>query len=591
MNIAIKLAVAILCAVISTVAHAQKFDQGVNLSWGGQNVNGQGVFASEQKYTDVDGSQKLIVFLAWFTYNPNGTPTWRVITCSPFNKDSQGRGTCTTDLLKATGSKPMNYNPNAFAAAISGTVSITYTSATTATFNYNFEGQVGTINLVPQVFGPTNANLQYGKLWWGGLPFNGEGVFLSQQGNIIFGAWFGYNPDSTPMWWVFTCNPMSKDVLGRDTCTTDLLKATSSGPVGYNPNLFTPALAGQVTITFNSDREMTMNYNFEGQVGTLNLVPQIFGADRQHPPKLLALIQGDSNNGYVDINLDTFTGVQKNPGGSFYGADYDEVSGNIVLSSALPGSTQTYTFVNFNSGAVSAGLNLSAQSAPRTPVKCEVKSSPRAGLCYYGFGLNNDGRVVVANGRNVVETVTLPDAVSSNRVPRQFALVGSTLVVSTISNFGVLDVVHRLDVSKTPRVWLAPITLPVKVTGIAVKGNNLYVSGLTSTGIFKMLIVETISGNVQDSNLSFDYAGGIALSEDTLFFSALGKVRAYKLSDLSLLGEITLPGNEKIVYYGGYLYVSNTNGTLYKVDAVTRTKVAELAVPRMGTGELVVVAP
>ena len=599
------LLITVLSVIASALTHAANTDaRGVQLLWGGDSLNGMGIFVSEQRYINADGSEKLITFGAWFLYGLDGKPTWLTFTCNPLARDTSGRGSCTTQLIKTSGTKPSAYDVSKLGVVVDGDVTITYTSSTTGIFSYNFEGQVGAINFVPQVFGAVNALVQYDKLWWNSTQ-NGMGIFISEQSfvatdgskkQIVFGAWFHYGPDGKATWLTFTGNPLVKDVLGRDTTVAQLIRTTGSKPLGYDKEQLAVSVAGNVTITFNSDREMTFAYNFDDQVGAINLVPQIFGADLAHPPKLLALIQGDSNNGYIDINLNTFAGVQKNPGGSFYGADYDEASGNIVLSGLVGGPSldKAYLFVNPITGATSSGLNLPYQSASRTPLKCEAKSSTRAGICYYGFGFSGDGRVVIAQGRNVVETVTLPDA-NLNRAPRQFAQVGSTLVMSTISPFGTLDVIHRLDVSKTPRVWMAPITLPIKVTGIATKGNNLYLSGFTLTTVFKLLVVDIVSGNVKDSNLSFDYTAGIALSEDTLFFSALGKVTAYKLSDYSFLWEILLPITDKIVYFRGLLYVSNSqgnsNGALYKVDAITRVKVAELAVNRIGTGELVIIDP
>ena len=360
--------------------------------------------------------------------------------------------------------------------------------------------------------------------------------------------------------------------------------------MNYDPSILTVNVAGQVSLTFNSDRELALAYNFEGQTGTLNLVPQIFGGDLQHPPKLLALIQGNLSNGYVDIDLSTFTGVQKNPGGSFYGADYDASTNNIVLSSAFSGSTQPYSFVSAVNGTVSAGLNLPQQGAQVAPVKCEPSNSVRPGLCYYGFGNNFDGRITVGLGRNVVETVTLPDA-ALGRIPTQLAIISNTLVVKTLSPAGTTDVLHTLNLGVTPRTWGTPIVLLIKANGIDIKGNNVYVAGFTTQFVFKVVRVDITTGAVQDLNWSLPASQDVALSEDTMFVSVGDRVKAYRLSDNTLLGDTLLPGAEKLVYFGGNLYVSNPAGNLYKMDTVTRLKVNEMSIPLMKSGDLVIIAP
>jgi hypothetical protein len=302
------------------------------------------------------------------------------------------------------------------------------------------------------------------------------------------------------------------------------------------------------------------------------------------------LIQGDVNNGYVDIDIASFTGVQKNPGGSFYAADYDASTDNIVLASGLSGSTQDYTFVNAITGAATPGLNLARQVTQRAAVKCEPRGSTRTGFCYYGFGNLTDGRVVIANGRNVVETVTLPDA-SLGRVPTQFVIVGDTLVVKTLSPSGTLDVIHRLNLAVTPRTWQAPITLPIKANGIDVRGNTVYVAGFTNSFAFKVVTADVVTGLVQDLNLTLGSAGDVAVSVDTMFVSGLDTVKAYRLSDNSFLGDIAFTGAQKLVYYNGYVFVSNSLGSVGKVNSVTRVKEAEFSVPQMRAGDLVVIAP
>ena len=87
---------------------------------------------------------------------------------------------------------------------------------------------------------------QYNKLWWDPNQ-NGMGTPITHQisvlpdgtkQDVIFGVWFHYTPVGDATWLTFTCNPLVKDSLGRDSCTGPLARVRGSQPMGYDPSKF-----------------------------------------------------------------------------------------------------------------------------------------------------------------------------------------------------------------------------------------------------------------------------------------------------------------------------------------------------------------
>jgi hypothetical protein len=157
-----------------------------------------------------------------------------------------------------------------------------------------------------------NAQAQYKKVWWNQAQ-DGMGAFIEQQTNVtqagvrsevLFGAWFHYDTDTKTAWLTFSCT-LVKDVLGRDVCQSQLYRATGSIPMGYDKTRFAVSIAGNITITFNSETSATVVYQFDNQSGTLNWVPQIFATDQtalKYTDKVLGIWTG----GYpYDINKNT----------------------------------------------------------------------------------------------------------------------------------------------------------------------------------------------------------------------------------------------------------------------------------------------
>ncbi len=127
-----------------------------------------------------------------------------------------------------------------------GTGSLTFTDANNGTFAYTVNGVSQTKGITREVFAvlPTctfnalndlSTATNYQDLWWSSPAGSesGWGISLAHQGDTIFGTWFTYDHDHSPMWLAFTAN---KTPTG--TYSGDLLRTV--GPA-FNAVPFDPA--------------------------------------------------------------------------------------------------------------------------------------------------------------------------------------------------------------------------------------------------------------------------------------------------------------------------------------------------------------
>ncbi|APV48268.1 hypothetical protein BWI17_00385 [Betaproteobacteria bacterium GR16-43] len=153
------------------------------------------------------------LFVAWFTYDDQGRPTWFV---AP-NVVKTGDTTYTGTLYRTT-ALPSQVQGETFQTVASssitpaGNISLTFDGLSNATYTYNVDGVQQTKAITRQAFStvpicyssadiPSN---NFTDLWWqypaGSVP--GWGLILSQQGGTMFMTIFGYDKDGRPSWLV-----------------------------------------------------------------------------------------------------------------------------------------------------------------------------------------------------------------------------------------------------------------------------------------------------------------------------------------------------------------------------------------------------
>lgn len=221
-----------------------------DLWWGGTAENGWGM--TVQQHGNVQ-------FNVFFVYDGTGKPIWYAMPGGSWNADYT---VFSGGLAKPTSSPLKNYNPAQFSAGSQvGTMSITYTSANTATLNYVINGISGQKSIQRQSFGPVDntPGLQVGDMWWGGNAQNGWGVSITQQYRTLFAAWYTYDANGNVTWYTLPGGTWS-----GNTYSGTLATATSSPWLGgiYNPAAFTPVAAGTVSFNFSDANNAVMSYTF-----------------------------------------------------------------------------------------------------------------------------------------------------------------------------------------------------------------------------------------------------------------------------------------------------------------------------------------
>jgi hypothetical protein len=194
-------------------------------------------------------------------YDENGAGMWVT-----FIGQLSNNTTTTTGLLRFTGpALGAPWNNDQVVNSNAGTVTVTFTSPTTATFSYTINNVSDTITIVP--FDPNARNGTFTGVWFDPTR-NGQGIQLLHSGNNLSGAWDLYDENGNGMWVTFV------GTLAGTTLNASLLRFT--GPqlgTPWDANLVQNSDIGTVTINFTSNTTATFDYTLNNVSGNLNLVP------------------------------------------------------------------------------------------------------------------------------------------------------------------------------------------------------------------------------------------------------------------------------------------------------------------------------
>ena len=226
-----------------------------------------------------------VIFATWFTYDGSGKAWWLSMTASKVGENVY------SGALYQTRGPPFNavpFTPAAVSATQVGVATLSFANANAASFNYSVGGIAQSKTITRQVFGPlprcTFGALNslalatnYQGLWWNapGGSESGWGVNITQEGNVLFGTWFTYDLDGTPLWLSVTAN-----YLGGTTYSGTLYRTT--GPafnsVPFNPAGVTATPVGAATFSFANGNAANFGYTFRGVTQTKVITRQVFRA-------------------------------------------------------------------------------------------------------------------------------------------------------------------------------------------------------------------------------------------------------------------------------------------------------------------------
>ena len=116
-------------------------------------------------------------------------------------------------------------------------------------------------------------------LWWNQKE-PGWGMSLTQQGPVIFVAWYTYDQSGKSMWLV-----MSSCAVAGDSCTGDIYSVAGGTAPGlpWNDAGKVVAKVGSGTLAFSDNNSASFNYTLNGISGTRNITRQVFATGAVPP--------------------------------------------------------------------------------------------------------------------------------------------------------------------------------------------------------------------------------------------------------------------------------------------------------------------
>ena len=230
---------------VSPMPVAANYD---DLWWAGSVENGWGISIHQH------GNN---MFNVLYVYDSAGKPVWYDMPTGTWDATF----TTYSGLVYQPTSAPLNaYSPLRFASgAAAGSVSISFTSNSTAILRYTINGVSGQKSIQRQIFGYGSAPLNVGDMWWGGSAQDGWGISITQQSAILFGAWFTYGPDGRGIWYV-----LPNGIWSGTTYSGPFYSTTSSPWLGsaYNANQLVVSQAGNMSLSFAGSNNAIMTYTF-----------------------------------------------------------------------------------------------------------------------------------------------------------------------------------------------------------------------------------------------------------------------------------------------------------------------------------------
>lgn len=215
------------------------------------------------------------VFVTWYAYEANGTPSWYVMSDCPVIADG-----CTGDMLRVSGGTPLTaaWNKPTLALPKIGTATLKFSSNDAGTLSYTLNGTTISKAITRQLFGTANgSSADHSDLWWN-TNESGWGATITQRGNIIFLVVYTYDAIGNPVWYVASnCAVVSTPSMPPTTgCNGDLYRVTGGLPpnMPWGATTVKADAAGTISVVFSSANAATLSYKIDGITGTKNLTRQ-----------------------------------------------------------------------------------------------------------------------------------------------------------------------------------------------------------------------------------------------------------------------------------------------------------------------------
>jgi hypothetical protein len=154
----------------------------------------------------------------------------------------------------------------------------------------------------------TTYSIDFSDIWWNAAE-SGWGINVIQRSDIIFATLFVYGPDNTARWYSATLRPVNPQPSGLTRFTGEMIRTTGPwfGAPVFDTDLVTPAVVGNITLSFNSPVTGTLSYTVDNVPFTKEITRQPFGTENltgQYQGGMYAIAsqcENPNNNGLAEI--------------------------------------------------------------------------------------------------------------------------------------------------------------------------------------------------------------------------------------------------------------------------------------------------
>ena len=204
------------------------------------------------------------ILATWFTYDENGNAKWYAV---PNCVMPAGSLSCSGSVYQVTGPKFFAvpaYDPSLRNVTSVGSMSVDFADNDTATMSFTVNGTSRTVAIQREVFetaadAPSgfSAIVDYTDMWWNPQE-PGWGMALTQQFQTIFVAWYVYDENGQPDW--FVVPSCQVDTVSQEFCG-GLLYHTHGPKFGtsFDPTAVVTTLAGVMRIDFTDPGHATFD--------------------------------------------------------------------------------------------------------------------------------------------------------------------------------------------------------------------------------------------------------------------------------------------------------------------------------------------
>jgi len=245
-------------------------------TWWNANESGWGLFTIDQGNVIAPG---------WFTYGPDGKPTWYLVPGAFLQADGSYSG----NVCRFTGVPfAQIMGTAADPCQVIGTASLRFTGNTALSFQYTVDGVTQTKSLTRFPFAnrdvvcrasatPSRATAtNFSDLWWSGPASEGWGIQMSHVDNSLFATWYTYDTDRKAIFYVGATTRQADGSF-----TGPLLRQNNGTPfnmINGTPPSSGATQIGTVTIRFTDGQTATFTYTVGTVTQTKNISRFQFGS-------------------------------------------------------------------------------------------------------------------------------------------------------------------------------------------------------------------------------------------------------------------------------------------------------------------------